>query len=109
MNGKMNRAIGVSILVFFVAVTFSINVQSQIARFTARDPGVRTGSNGAGGILPGLSSLEQRVFGSGKEAFQEVASVQGTIPDTEVNDRDSISTVAPAVMPIRTSAGAAQP
>jgi len=83
MNVKMNRAMGVSILVFIVAVTFSINVQSQIARFTARDPGVRTGSNGAGGFLPGLSSLEQRVFGSGKEAFQEVASVQGTISGTE--------------------------
>src|SRR6476469_6238577 len=80
MRGKM---IGVSMLVFIVAVTFAMNVQSQIAKFTASDPGVRPGSNGAGGMLPGLTSIEQRVFGSGKEAFQEVASVQGTIPDTE--------------------------
>jgi CxxC motif-containing protein (DUF1111 family) len=34
-------------------------------------------------MLPNLSTLEQRVFGIGKEAFEEVASVQGTLPDTE--------------------------
>jgi CxxC motif-containing protein (DUF1111 family) len=83
MSSKMTRAISVSSVVFVVAVTFVINVQSQIAKFTANDPGVRPGSNGAGGMLPGLSSLEQGVFGTAKEAFQEVASVQGTIPDTE--------------------------
>ena len=83
MSDRMIRAISVSSLVFVAAVTFAINVQSQIAKFTASDPGVRAGSNGAGGMLPGLSSLEQRVFGTGKEAFQEVASVQGAIPDTE--------------------------
>ena len=83
MSVRMIRAISVSCLVLVAAVTFAINVQSQIAKFTASDPGVRAGSNGAGGMLPGLSSLEQRVFGTGKEAFQQVASVQGTIPDTE--------------------------
>jgi CxxC motif-containing protein (DUF1111 family) len=66
-----------------VAGSFSEEVFSQIARFAARDPGVRTTSNGAGGILPGLSPLEQRVFAVGKEAFEEVASVKGSIPDTE--------------------------
>ena len=66
-----------------VAGSFSEEVFSQIARFAARDPGVRTGSDGAGGMLPGLSPLEQRVFAAGKEAFEEVASVKGTIPDTE--------------------------
>jgi CxxC motif-containing protein (DUF1111 family) len=65
------------------AGSFSEEVFSQIARFAARDPGVRTGPNGAGGILPGLSPMEQRVFAVGKEAFEEVASVRGTIPDTE--------------------------
>src|SRR5690242_18131506 len=34
-------------------------------------------------MLPNLSTLQQQVFGMGKEAFEEVASVQGTIPDTE--------------------------
>ena len=68
-----------------IAGSFSEEVFSQIARFAARDPGVRTGSNGAGGILQGieLGSLEQRIFSVGKEAFEEVASVQGTFPDTE--------------------------
>ena len=58
-------------------------VLSQLASFTARDPGVRGGGAGAGGMLPNLSTLQQRVFGIAKEVFQEVASVQGTIPDTE--------------------------
>jgi len=68
-----------------VAGSFSEEVYSQIARFAARDPGVRTGSNGAGGILQGLDagSPEQRAFAVGQEAFEEVASVQGTFPDTE--------------------------
>jgi CxxC motif-containing protein (DUF1111 family) len=34
-------------------------------------------------MLPGLLPLEQQVFAGGREAFEEVASVQGTIPDTE--------------------------
>jgi CxxC motif-containing protein (DUF1111 family) len=58
-------------------------VLSQLASFTARDPGVRGGGPGAGGMLPNLSTLQQRVFGMAKEVFQEVASVQGTIPNTE--------------------------
>jgi CxxC motif-containing protein (DUF1111 family) len=83
MNGKMSRAIGVSMLVFIVAVAFAISAQSQIAKFTASDPGVRPGSNGAGGMLPGLTSIEQQAFAIGRVAFQEVGSVQGTLPDTE--------------------------
>ena len=66
-----------------VAMSTAKDVLSQFAAFTARDPGVRTGGPGAGGMLPNLSTLEQQVFGIGKEAFEEVASVQGTIPDTE--------------------------
>ena len=81
MSGKM---IGVSMLVFIVAVTFAINVQSQIAKFTASDPGVRPGSNGAGGMLPGLTSVEQQAFAIGREVFEEVGSVLGTLPDTEL-------------------------
>ena len=80
MSGKM---IGVSMLVFIVAVTFAMNVQSQIAKFTASNPGVRPGSNGAGGMLPGLTSIEQQAFAIGRVVFQEVGSVQGTLPDTE--------------------------
>lgn len=67
----------------FAAMASANNVLSQLGAFTARDPGVRTGGAGAGGMLPNLSTLQQQVFGMGKEAFEEVASVQGTIPDTE--------------------------
>ena len=66
-----------------VAVSSANEVLSQLAGFAARDPGVRGGGAGAGGMLPNLSALQQRVFGVGKEAFEEVASVQGTIPNTE--------------------------
>jgi len=83
MSGQKSRAIGLSMLVFIVAVAFAINVQSQIAKFTASDPGVRAGSNGAGGMHPSLTSVEQQTFSIGREVFQEVGSVQGTLPDTE--------------------------
>ncbi len=76
------RVVSVAMLTV-IAGSFSEEVFSQIARFAARDPGVRTGSSGAGGMLPGLSPLDKEVFGVGLEAFQEVASVQGTFPDTE--------------------------
>src|SRR5437667_6752137 len=52
--------------------------------FIARDPGVRTGPAGAGGMLSGLTDLEQQLFGVGQDQFKEVQSVQGTIPDTEL-------------------------
>jgi CxxC motif-containing protein (DUF1111 family) len=66
-----------------IAGSFSEEVYSQIARFAARDPGVRTGSVPADPKLPGLTPSEQKAFGIGLEAFLEVASVQGTIRDTE--------------------------
>jgi CxxC motif-containing protein (DUF1111 family) len=66
-----------------IGASFSDDVWSQIGRLTARDLGVRPGSASAGAMLPGLTPLEQRVFGVGREAFLEVASVRGVIPDTE--------------------------
>src|SRR5213593_645721 len=51
--------------------------------FAARDPGVRTGPAGAGDKIFGLTDLEQQLFTVGLEAFEEVQSVQGTIPQTE--------------------------
>ncbi|MGQ0667510.1 MAG: di-heme oxidoredictase family protein [Nitrospiraceae bacterium] len=59
---------------------------SQIGRFAAQDPGVRKGPAGAGGMLSGLTDLEEKMFSSGREDFEEVQSVQGTvvIPDTEL-------------------------
>jgi CxxC motif-containing protein (DUF1111 family) len=72
--------------VVVIGASFSEVVWSQIARFAARDPGVRSGPAGAGGILPGLAtgSPEEVAFGDGLEQFGEVQSVQGTIPDTEL-------------------------
>ena len=66
-----------------VAGSFSEEVYSQIARFVARDPGVRTGSNGAGEMLSGLTGLEPKVFATGKEQFEEVQSVLGGTLDGE--------------------------
>ena len=68
-----------------IGTSFSDDVWSQIGRLTARDPGVRSGPAGAGGILLGLTGTpEERAFGNGREQFEEVQSVQGTIPDTEL-------------------------
>lgn len=66
-----------------IGLSVSEDGWSQIARFAARDPGVRSGGASAGMMVSGLTPLEQQVFGVGREAFQEVASVQGTIPSTE--------------------------
>jgi hypothetical protein len=70
-------------LFIVISSSFSEDVQSQIGRFAARDPGVRSGSAGAGGMIQGLAPLEQQLFGSAREAFEELQSVQGSIPDTE--------------------------
>jgi len=51
--------------------------------FAQTDPGVRGGAAGAGGAITGLTLKEGKFFTSGQDAFAEVASVLGTIPDTE--------------------------
>lgn len=61
----------------------SEEVWSQVARIAARDPGVRPAAASDGAMLPGLSHMEKQIFGIGLEAFQEVGSVQGGIPDTD--------------------------
>jgi CxxC motif-containing protein (DUF1111 family) len=67
-----------------MTVVFAGDVSSDFLQFIARDPGVRTGPAGAGGMLSGLTDIEQQTFGLGQDQFNEVQSVQGTIPDTEV-------------------------
>jgi CxxC motif-containing protein (DUF1111 family) len=70
-----------------IGASFSDDVWSEIGRFAARDPGVRSGPAGAGGILSGLTgTTEERAFGNGREQFEEVQSVQGEqfVPDTEL-------------------------
>jgi CxxC motif-containing protein (DUF1111 family) len=77
-------AIVLSVAAFAViGASFSDDVWSQMARLAARDPGVRSGPAPTDLKLPGLTSTEQRAFDVGLEAFQEVASVKGVIPDTE--------------------------
>lgn len=70
-------------LCIVISSSFSEEVQSQIGRFTARDPGVRSGSAGVGGMIQGLTSLEQQLFSVGRQTFQAVDSVQGTIMSTD--------------------------
>lgn len=65
------------------AVVLFQDVHSQTGRFTARDPGVRTGPAGAGQMLSSLTSFEQGLFSNAREIFQEIQSVQGTVPNTE--------------------------
>src|SRR5438094_8065998 len=81
------RGFGVKILasdaVTLMQAVFARDVSSDLLQFAARDPGVRTGPAGAGGMLSGLTALEQELFSAGREAFEEVQSVQGTVPDTE--------------------------
>jgi CxxC motif-containing protein (DUF1111 family) len=70
-------------LVMLLAPVFAQDITTGVSGSLARDLGVRPGPAGAGGMLSGLTALEQELFGSSRETFQEVQSVQGTIPDTE--------------------------
>lgn len=47
------------------------------------DPGPRGGPKGAGGPLPGLTTAEKALFDAGQQSFQNIASVRGTLPQTE--------------------------
>src|SRR5215469_6420015 len=47
------------------------------------DPGVRGGTAGAGGALPGLNTDETNFFFGARKVFQEVDSVNGTVADTD--------------------------
>jgi CxxC motif-containing protein (DUF1111 family) len=71
-----------SAVVILRTAMFAGDVNSDLLRFAARDPGVRTGPPGAGGPLPGLTPSEQAFFGVGLDIFQEVDSVTGVIPNT---------------------------
>ena len=82
---KFGGTVLLMVTLVVIGASFSDDVWSEIGRFTARDPGVRTGANGAGGMLPGLSPQEQEVFADVRETFQEAQSVQGElfVRDTE--------------------------
>ena len=67
-----------------IGASFSDDVWSQMARLTAHDPGVRSGPYGAGGPLSDLTEFQKQLFMNAREDFEEVQSVRGTIPDTEL-------------------------
>ncbi len=71
-------------LVLFSLLLLLVPVSVPTADFVATDPGPRSGPPGAGGPLPGLSESALQLFLAGQEAIQEINSVQGTIPDTEL-------------------------
>jgi CxxC motif-containing protein (DUF1111 family) len=60
-----------SVLIFILAFVFVVQGQN-----TARDPGPRTGSPGAGNFIAGLTSSQQAYFTDGQTRFQEVETVQ---------------------------------
>ena len=62
-------------LVALVATTPSLS----IGQFVSKDPGVRAGAAGAGGMLPGLTPGEQSYFHAGVEAFSEVSMLENSL------------------------------
>jgi len=54
-----------------------------LAQSDATDPGPRGGPPGAGAKIAGLTGIESDSFDQGLESFNEIASVTGSVPDTE--------------------------
>ena len=53
------------------------------AGFAQTDPGVRGGAAGAGGKIDGLTEDQIKFFNAGQDQFQQIASVDGSIPNTD--------------------------
>src|SRR2546426_8318808 len=53
-----------------IGASFSEEAWSEIGRFGARDPGVRSGPNGAGGPLSDLTEFQKQLFKNGREDFE---------------------------------------
>jgi CxxC motif-containing protein (DUF1111 family) len=80
MRSRTGRA---AVLILPITVLLALPRGAALrADLLATDPGVRGGAPGAGGPLPGTSPSSLQFFLAGHEAFQEIDSVQGTIPDT---------------------------
>src|SRR3989441_7268521 len=54
-----------------IAAVVLVAAAGARAQFFARDPGVRVGPAGAGGMLEGLTGLQQGFFTTGLEEFEE--------------------------------------
>jgi CxxC motif-containing protein (DUF1111 family) len=59
------------VLLTILGVVLLASVAAR-AQFFARDPGVRSGPAGAGGMLPGLTTNQQAFFATGQDQFEEV-------------------------------------
>ena len=81
MHRSVGPRAGVVVIPLALGVVLAL-VAALSADLTATDPGIRGGAPGAGGPLPGLSGLNLQFFLAGQDGFQEIDSVQGTIPDT---------------------------
>src|SRR6185312_6927821 len=62
-----------------LALSSLVSAQSVTNSFHAHDPGVRTGSIGAGLPLANLSAAQQQFFSDGFDRFVEVDSVNGAV------------------------------
>jgi CxxC motif-containing protein (DUF1111 family) len=64
---------GTNIKLLIAAIALSLLGMSETiqAQFRARDPGVRTGTPGAGDPIPGLTPDQVTFFSAGKEQFEE--------------------------------------
>jgi CxxC motif-containing protein (DUF1111 family) len=83
---RLGGTVLLMVTLVMIGASFSGDVWSEIGRFAARDPGVRSGPYGAGGPLSDLTDFQKQVFKNGREDFEEVQSVQGEeiISDTEL-------------------------
>jgi CxxC motif-containing protein (DUF1111 family) len=81
LPGLVLTALGLALLGLAIAPTLA--GAQGFGGGGARDPGVRGGPPGAGQMLPGLGAAEQSFFNAGLEAFEDVNSVTGSIPNTE--------------------------
>jgi hypothetical protein len=72
----MRRLFAFAILVGTVATALGANTQTAPVKRPI-DPGVRGGTPGAGGALPGLTSDEAQFFQDGLTRFQDVEVVTG--------------------------------
>ena len=63
------------VLVLSLALTLALGASQAPGQFIARDPGVRGGAAGAGGMLAGLSTAQQDAFNAGLDDFAEQDTV----------------------------------
>ena len=70
MEYRYGRVVLATVILTVLGISPTIDAQ-----FRARDPGVRGGAAGAGGMLPGLTTDEQEMFNVGLEDFGEEEKV----------------------------------